>query len=316
MPTLTETNHAGEFILSADGEAFRDVTVLSGQNLGAGAVIGKVLRTLAAAPNPSVTGTGNGTMSNVKLGPRGKVGDYVVTCTEAVTNGGVFSVVDPDGNALPDLTLTAGSGNATNYVSDQINFTITDGSTDFAVDDAFTIAVTDGGTPAVIGTGNGTMSALSMGPQVKPGTYRVECITAATDGGTFAVIDPDGNRLEDLVLQGSSGATDAYASDQINFSVTDGSTDFAVGDYFHIAVARPASYGKAVEWDPTTFDGRDKVAGLLFDAVDASAADVDGVSVVRDAEVKSALLVFGSSITAAQQAAALEQIDAMGIAVR
>lgn len=316
MTTLTETNHAGEFILNAVGESFRDVTVLSGQTLQAGAVVGRVLRTLAAAPNPSVIGTGDGTMTNVKPGKRAKVGNYVVKCTIAAANGGTFSVTDPDGNALPALTLAAGAGAATNYTSDQISFTITDGTTDFAVDDTFTIAVTAGGTPVVVGTGNGTMSAISMGPQVKSGTYRVECTVAVANGGTFAIIDPDGNRLEDLVLTAGAGAATSYTSEQINFTITDGGTDFAVGDYFHIVVARPTSFDSVVAWDPSIYDGRNQAAGILYDAIDASIAAKDGVIVSQDAEVKESLLVWGAAITAAQKVAGKEQLNALGISIR
>jgi len=316
MPTQTEATHAGEFILNADGEAFDKVAVLSGQTLKAGSVVGKILRELAAANNPAVVGTGNGTMTKVKGGPRVKTGDYVVTCTAIAANGGTFSVVDPDGNALPDLVLTAGAGTATDYESDQISFTVTDGSTDFAVDDVFTIAVTAGATPTVVGTGDGTLSALALGPNAQNGTYRLECTAAVTNGGTFSVTAPDGGALPDLVMGAGSGASTDYVSDQLDLTVTDGSTDFAVGDYFHVIVSRPATYGQVAEYDPTVYDGRHRAAGIMYDAVDASAASADGTAVVRDSEVASTLLAWNASRTAAEQAAAIEDLEKLLIAVR
>jgi hypothetical protein len=314
--SFAEGKHPGEFLISEApiSQSREVVTIASGQNLDSGAVLGKVLRALAAAPNPSVVGTGNGTMTKVRPGTAVQTGNYVVKCKTAATNGGVFSVTAPDGTALPDLTLTVGAGAATDYTSDHIDFTITDGSTDFAVDDTFTIAVTAGGTPAVVGTGNGTMSAISMGPETQLGTYRAQCIATATNGGTFAVIAPNGDRLPDLVLTAGAGAATAYANKQINFTITDGSTDFASGDYFHIVVANGSKKAKA--WAPTAVDGTEDPAGILYYAVDATSADTAGVSIARNAEVSEDDLVWAATVTAAQKNVAIERLKALGIVTR
>src|SRR4051812_35495470 len=102
MATLTEGQHAGEFLLEERMEAGRPsretVTVLSGQNLKAGAVVGRVSKGIGRVSIPTVAGgTGTGTVSNVYAGPDVQVGSYVLTCTAAVPNGGVFSLVCPDG---------------------------------------------------------------------------------------------------------------------------------------------------------------------------------------------------------------------------
>lgn len=314
--TLLETTHAGEFIRNADAESFDAVTALSGQVLTAGSVVGKIERTLAAAPDPAVVGAGNGTMTNVKPGPRAKVGDYVVTCTVAAANGGTFSVVDPDGDALPDFVMAAGAGASTDYASDQMNFTVTDGANDFAVGDVFTITVTDGATPVAVGTGDGVLSALSLGRLAKDGTYRLECIAETPDGGTFSVVNPGGKSMAKLVMTAGAGASTDYKSDQINFTITDGATDFALGDYFHIVVARPATYGQVTEYDPTVYDGRHHAAGVMLEAVDASAAPAEGAAVVRDAEVLGFFLAWNANRTAAEQAAAIEDLNANMIAIR
>ena len=61
MTALNETAHPGDFILSeADGYRSRDnVTIVSGQNLGAGAVVGKITATgkYAAYDNQASDGT-------------------------------------------------------------------------------------------------------------------------------------------------------------------------------------------------------------------------------------------------------------------
>jgi hypothetical protein len=104
--------------------------VLSGQNLKAGAVVGRVSRGIGRVSIPTVVGTGNGTVSQVFAGPDVEVGNYVLTCTAAVANGGVFSLTSPSGKALPALTMTPGAGGTTKSTrSRHINFTITDGAT-------------------------------------------------------------------------------------------------------------------------------------------------------------------------------------------
>jgi len=308
--SFAEGKHPGEFLISEApiSQSREVVTVLSGENLDTGAVIGRILRALAAAPNPSVVGTGNGTMTKVRPGPSVQTGNYVVKCKTAVANGGVFSVTAPDGTTLPDLTLTVGAGAATNYTSDHIDFAITDGGTDFAVDDTFTIAVTAGGTPTVVGTGNGTIGSIAMGPETQLGTYRLECIAAAANGGTFAVYAPNGDRLPDAAVG------TAYANKQISFTIADGATDFAVGDYFHVVVANGSKKAKA--WNPAAVDGSEDPAGILYYPVDASAADTAGVIIARNAEVSLDDLVWGAAVTAAQKNVAIERLKALGIVTR
>jgi hypothetical protein len=306
MTALTEGQHAGEFILSqSDGGRSREsITVLSGQNLEAGEVVGRVNKAVGKADIPAVVGTGNGVMSALFAGPEVEVGNYVVTCTAAVANGGVFSVVTPSGDALPNLTLTPGAGGTTTYRSRHINFSITDGSTDFIVTDAFTIAVATGA-PTVVGTGNGTISATSLGPDAKTGQYRVECIEAITNGGAFKVVSPDGDEIAVGYIVAGAGGTLVLANQrQLNLTITDGSTDFAVGDFFEVFAYNQLAGGKVVEWDPTTYDGRDIVAGVLYDNVDASLADKAGVIVARDAELRKNDLKWATAITAAQKESA------------
>jgi hypothetical protein len=318
MASNTEGQHAGEFILSeAPGSVSREnITVLSGQNLVAGAVIGRVNKAVGKAAIPAVVGTGDGVMSALFAGPEVELGNYVVTCITAVANGGVFSVTTPSGNALPNLTLTPGAGGTTTYRSRHINFSITDGSTDFAADDVFTIAV-GSGAPAVVGTGNGTISGLSLGPDAKTGRYRVECIEAITNGGAFKVLSPDGDEIAvGYIVAGAGGEYVLADQRQLNLTVTDGSTDFAVGDFFEVFVYNQLAGGKVVAWDPTTYDGRDDVAGVLYDAVNAAAADKAGVIVARNAEVRKADLQWATAISASEKESAYKDMDGLGIAAR
>lgn len=306
--TLTEGTHAGEF-LAAEAEGIgapsrENVTVLSGQNLTAGYVVGRVKYGVGRVSVPTVSGTGNGTASNVSAGPDILEGNYVVTCTAAATNAGTFSVTNPAGKALPAATVGVA------YTSRELNFTLNDGGTDFIVGDSFTFVVSTTA-PAVVGTGNGTVSAITLGPDAKPGLYRVECITAITNGGTFKIIGPDGSVVDTGSIVAGAGGTLVLASKrQLNVTITDAATDFAVGDYFNVCVFNKLNGGKVVAWDPapSTFDGREDVAGILFDAVNATSGDLAGAIVARNATVIKGALQWGAAITSAQKESAYAEM--------
>lgn len=130
--TYTPTN-----LLGGDyPQACKSVTILTGQSLAAGAVIGEITKALGAVV--AGTNTGDGTVTGGALKKATKLGNYVLTCITAVTNAGVFKVVDPEGVRLNDATV------AVAYANDSIGFTINDGSADFIVGDSFTIPVTAG----------------------------------------------------------------------------------------------------------------------------------------------------------------------------
>jgi hypothetical protein len=70
------------------------------------------------------------------------VGAYVLTVVTAVTHGGVWKLVDPNGSVVAgNLIMTAGAGLATVFEAGGLQFTITDGSTDFAAGDTATLTV-------------------------------------------------------------------------------------------------------------------------------------------------------------------------------
>ncbi len=156
-------------------------------------------------------------------------------------------------------------------------------------------------------TGNGTIGTVSAGAAAKAGVYQAICIEAAANGGTFEVEDPDG------VIVGRAVVGTAFAGPVV-FTIADGATDFAAGDRFTITVA--AGSGKYKEYDPANTDGSQTAVAILLDAVDATAADADGVIVARQAEVNAAELVWFDSATAEQKAAGLSQLKAHDIIAR
>jgi hypothetical protein len=136
------------YSVELEGGEFRDELLTFG---GAGTTVKGTLlaRQLAAtAITPSaVTGTGNGTVTAASViagGEVPKVGNWTLKCVVAVTNGGTFSLTDPDGLIRGTVTLTAGAGGATAFKEAGIGFTINDGSTDFVVGDSFTLPIVTG----------------------------------------------------------------------------------------------------------------------------------------------------------------------------
>ncbi|MFO7598036.1 MAG: head decoration protein, partial [Desulfocurvibacter africanus] len=63
-------------------------------------------------------------------------------------------------------------------------------------------------------------------------------------------------------------------------------------------------------------DGSEKAAGIAIDAYDASAADVEGVAIKRDAIVAPSALIWPDGITVGQKATALAELEALGIITR
>lgn len=306
---LTETNHSLEFILSlgAGQRSFEEGVLLSGQDLVPGAVLGRISKAAAAAPIPAIVGTGTGLMSALTFGPAVQTGNYVITLL-ATSATAAFSVVAPDGTALPNGAV------GTAYTSDHVNFLVSSAGT-MTINDSYTIVVTAGGTPVVIGgTGNGTMSAISLGPDAQNGGYQVINRAVVLNGGDFEVIAPDGSSVGRFLMGTGAAGSASFASRHINFTLTDGATDFILGNYFNVIVA--AGSGKYVAYTPTTFDGRNIAAGVLCAGTDATAGDQKITVVARDAEVSSERLVWAAAVTAAQKNVAATQFAARNILIR
>lgn len=158
-------------------------------------------------------------------------------------------------------------------------------------------------TTAFAGTGNGAISMDATTPVLagaKAGDYTATCVTAAANGGTFRVQDPDGYVLGDVAV----GAT--FAND-IKFVISDGATDFIVGDKFTITVA--AGSGKYVAYADAALNGAGAAAGILYAKVDATSADADAVIIARDAEAVASYLT-------GLDAAGTADLAAIGIIVR
>ena len=159
-------------------------------------------------------------------------------------------------------------------------------------------------------TGNGVLTMDGTTPVLsgaKAGVYQVRLITAAANGGTFRVTDPDGFILGDVAVA-------ATFSNDVKFSVADGATDFIVGDGFDITVA--IGSGKYAPLNVAGNNGSERPVAILIETVDASAADRRVVLLARHAEVVLQSLVWPVGITTAQKTAALAALETKGIVAR
>lgn len=119
-------------------------------------------------------------------------------------------------------------------------------------------------------TGNGTCTAVSSKGNAVTGVYQARCTIAGTNAATFDLFNPAGDLIDQKSLSGS-GATAVFLNDNLGFTITDGSTDFIVGDGFDITVA--AASGKWVVSVATATDGSQVPSAVLADGVDATSAD-------------------------------------------
>lgn len=121
------------------------------------------------------------------------------------------------------------------------------------------------------GTGNGTMASVSAGENIKAGTYRATCKSvysadpAAVAG--FTVRDPEGHALPDAV------AGTPYVNAQINFTITDGSSKFIVGDYFSVTASDGGLFSVK---DPDGLALTDATVGVAYSNASINFTVADG----------------------------------------
>lgn len=165
------------------------------------------------------------------------------------------------------------------------------------------------GAAAAGNTGDGTIGTVSAGTAAKAGAYRVTITTAQANAGLFSVEDPDG------VTVGTGTVGVAYTGGP-NFTISDGATDFIVGDAFTVTVATGSLKYKS--YDNEAAAGANVVLGVMLEAVDATAGDLKGVILARGpAVVDKNSLVFGVGVTTdAEKDAAYEDLRRIGIVPR
>lgn len=182
MANMTVTN-VDTGTVEIQGGEFRDELIAFGgaDVLAPGTILGR--REVATAVTASaITGTGNGTVTaaTVVAGEVPQVGAYMLVNTLVVADGGVFELRAPNGQVVASgLRLTVGAGGTTVLRAGGLQFTVTDGSTNFALGDSFTLTVAADGKmtpfdPAGVGGAQIPTAVL---------TYEV----TATGAGTLAI---------------------------------------------------------------------------------------------------------------------------------
>ncbi len=163
------------------------------------------------------------------------VGDYITVVATAVDgDNGTFKVIAPDGSRLDDAVV------GTAYTSEQINFTLNDGATDFAIDDEFTLAVGNGGLFALVDPAGNALPSAEVGvaytnaqinftvadgsadwlvgdtitvPIEAPGSVlHIESLAAAVDGSQ----EPDSILTEDVDATSAAVLKSAYHTGDFN----------------------------------------------------------------------------------------------------
>lgn len=134
-----ETAYSPKHLVVGGNVQTRKITLLSGQNLLAGAVLGLIsLGAATVTPGAAVSGSGgtpgNGSIGTVTADAGAPAGVYQVRILNPATDAGAFEVIKPDGSI-------DGNGTVGVAYNGTINFTLADGSTDFVEDDRIPVTV-------------------------------------------------------------------------------------------------------------------------------------------------------------------------------
>lgn len=274
-------------------------------------------------------GTGNGIAGTVTMGAEAIEGDYIITCIDATISGSeVFSVIDPNGVRLKDLTVGVA------YSNSHFGVTISDGSTDFTAGGVWTLTCTiaHGGIFELVdpdgivldagltlpGSAGGTL-AVDVGGiafTITDGsadfavgdTFAITVTATESGGGTFKLVDPAGSLVATgLKMTGGAGVATDFEVGGMTFRITDGATDFAVGDYFTLAFA--AGNGRAVKLDKTALDGSQLIYGIcLEDVTTVGSTDVATVAITGKFNTDTVNFASGTAYTDVQADARLKGI--------
>lgn len=116
----------------------------------------------------------------------------------------------------------------------------------------------------------------------------------------------EGKRAADFVVSEASGTRSRDVITIAQSAVLEPGT----------VLGKVTATAKYVALDPAAATGAETAAALLRSGVDATAADLSAVVILRDAEVNGAELVWPGVITPEQKAAAVADLAAIGIIVR
>lgn len=268
------------------------------------------------------TGTGNGTAGAVTAGTHTIAGAYIITCIDATVSGSeIFEVIDPNGDMLENLTVGVA------YLNDHFGVTISDGGTDFIVGDFWTntMQILHGGTfkltdpdgvdikedialPGTTGgtivfTGSGITFTITDGATDFAIDDFFTLLVTGADFDKFKLENPAGTLIKnDIILPEGAGTAVVINCTEAGliFTITDGATDFIVGDKFAITVTADSDF---VPLEVDAVNGGQSVSGIyLGDEITAAkivAADVpdSAMLVGSNCTVTSSMIIFDDGVT-------------------
>jgi len=178
----------------------RKITLLDGQNLTRGAVLGRAAVELEASVAAKAGGnTGGGSLTVDATNPVGvgaKPGVYTARCILAPgSNGGTFEIRDPDGNVIGSNVLVGAT------FDNDIKFVIADVGTDFALGDGFDITVDAVDKYAL------SLAAAVDGSQVPVAILAIDCDASESDKSTTAFFSGEFNAAKCTIGTGHTAAS-------------------------------------------------------------------------------------------------------------
>lgn len=205
MANLTITNvDLGTVVF--ESPEFRDeiLTLAAAQTLAEGTILGRREDALSVVAS-AVTGGGNGTVGTASVVEGLSVplvGVHTLTCIAAVANGGRWKLTDPNGALVADdLEMNSSAGVGSVFEVGGLQFTITDGATDFSVGATATLTVSADGklvpfNPSGAGGAQRPLAVLtySVG-RSSPGDVAIRAMISGKVNRNRLIIDADGSGL-------------------------------------------------------------------------------------------------------------------------
>ncbi|MEM4260989.1 MAG: phage tail sheath C-terminal domain-containing protein [Candidatus Woesearchaeota archaeon] len=173
---------------------------------------------------PTFVGVGNGVLSAITPQSQTVVETITLTCIVGDVVASQFTVEGSQSGLIGVAT------NNQNFVSSRVNFTLTNGSTNFSVGDKFVFSFVYDASTSYNGVnpivGNGGFTSLTIDTLVVPETWTIEFTSPTTFNVTGSLSGP--------FTAGSVGVP--YDNNYLNFQIDEGSIPFAVGDTFEITL--------------------------------------------------------------------------------
>jgi phage tail sheath gpL-like len=154
----------------------------------------------------------------------------------------------------------------------------------------YTYGVVTGGN--FTGTGNGTLTVLSVTGNPRPGVYKLTVNTVVANGGVWTLTDPDGKVISTTVTQTPGvGQATVINVGGLQFTITDSTTDFGLGASFDITV--PATeVNLTCKWKGPT--GNKIITELIGESLGAVFTITQLTGGLNNPSVAAALLQVGN----------------------